>query len=121
MQVRRLDARRRSRLGEFIQDAAVRRIHPPAALFTQSLELLFQPLQLTDAHRDVANVLVGAGYHTALVAGWVPPWWIPCGAGPSCSELKLVILGDIQIPWLSLLAFAALVAMLLIYLRRTRP
>lgn len=62
-----------------------------------------------------------AGYHTALVAGWVPQWWIPCGAGPSCSEQKLVILGDIQIPWLSLLAFAAIVALLLVYLRRTRP
>ena len=62
-----------------------------------------------------------AGYHTALVAGWVPQWWIPCGAGPSCSDQKLVILGDIQIPWLSLLAFTAIVALLLAYLRKTRP
>ena len=62
-----------------------------------------------------------AGYHTALVAGWVPQWWIPCGTGPSCSDQKLVILGDIQIPWLSLLAFVAIVAFLLVYLRRTRP
>jgi disulfide bond formation protein DsbB len=31
-----------------------------------------------------------------------------------------VILGDIQIPWLSLIAFAAIVALLLVYLRRTR-
>ena len=61
-----------------------------------------------------------AGYHTALVAGWVPQWWIPCGAGPSCSDQKLVILGDIQIPWLSLLAFTAIVAFLLVYLRKTR-
>lgn len=62
-----------------------------------------------------------ADYHTALVAGWVPQWWIPCGAGPSCSDQKLVILGDIQIPWLSLLAFTAIVALLLVYLRKTRP
>ncbi|KQW68046.1 disulfide bond formation protein B [Methylibium sp. Root1272] len=61
-----------------------------------------------------------AGYHTVLVAGWVPQWWIPCGAGPSCSDQKLVILGDIQIPWLSLLAFTAIVAFLLVYLRKTR-
>ncbi len=61
-----------------------------------------------------------AGYHTALVAGWVPQWWIPCGAGPSCSDQKLVILGDIQIPWLSLLAFTAIVALLLVNLRKTR-
>ena len=61
-----------------------------------------------------------AGYHSALVAGWVPQWWIPCGAGPSCSDQKLVILGNIQIPWLSLLAFSAIVALLLFYLRKTR-
>jgi disulfide bond formation protein DsbB len=61
-----------------------------------------------------------AGYHTALVAGLVPQWWIPCGAGPSCSDQKLVILGDIQIPWLSLLAFTAIVAFLIVYLRKTR-
>ncbi len=61
-----------------------------------------------------------AGYHTALVAGWLPQWWIPCGAGPSCSDQKLVILGDIQIPWLSLLAFAAIVVLLLVYLRKSR-
>lgn len=62
-----------------------------------------------------------SGYHTALIAGWVPQWWIPCGVGPSCSDQKLVILGDIQIPWLSLLAFTAIVALLLVYLRKTRP
>lgn len=61
-----------------------------------------------------------AGYHTALIAAWVPAWWIPCGAGPSCSDQKLVILGDVQIPWLSLLAFTAITLLLFVYLRRTR-
>ena len=60
-----------------------------------------------------------ASYHSALVAGWVPQWWIPCGAGPSCSDQKLVILGDIQIPWLSLLAFAAIADRLLVYLKKS--
>ena len=61
-----------------------------------------------------------AGSHTALVAGWVPQWWIPCGTGPSCSEQKLVILGNVQIPWLSLMAFTAIVTLLIVYLRKTR-
>jgi disulfide bond formation protein DsbB len=61
-----------------------------------------------------------AGYHTALVARWVPQWWMPCGAGPSCGDQKLVILGEVQIPWLSLLAFTSVVVLLLVYLRRTR-
>lgn len=61
-----------------------------------------------------------AAYHTALVAGWVPVWWVPCGAGPSCSDQPLVILGNIQIPWLSLAAFAAISACLVNVLRRSR-
>jgi disulfide bond formation protein DsbB len=65
------------------------------------------------------GVLV-AGYHTALVAAWVPSWWVPCGSGPSCSQQSLEVLGGIQLPWLSLLAFAVITAMLTIYLRRNR-
>jgi len=61
-----------------------------------------------------------AGYHVALIAGWVPQWWVPCGAGPSCSEQSLEILGGLQIPWLSLAAFIAIVILLLVYLRKTR-
>ena len=61
-----------------------------------------------------------AGYHTALIAGWVPQWWVPCGAGPSCSEQSLEILNGIQIPWLSLLAFIAIAFLLFVYLRKTR-
>jgi disulfide bond formation protein DsbB len=61
-----------------------------------------------------------AGYHTALIAGWVPQWWVPCGSGPSCSEQSLEILGGIQIPWLSLAAFSAIAFLLLVYLRKTR-
>lgn len=61
-----------------------------------------------------------AAYHSALVAGWVPAWWVPCGAGPSCSQQKLEILGGIPIPWLSALAFAGITLCLVIYLRKTR-
>ncbi|WP_439520284.1 disulfide bond formation protein B [Hydrogenophaga sp.] len=61
-----------------------------------------------------------AGYHSALIAGWVPQWWVPCGAGPSCSEQSLEILGGVQIPWLSLAAFIAIAILLFIDLRKTR-
>lgn len=63
---------------------------------------------------------VMAGYHSALIAGWVPKWWVPCGTGPSCSEQSLEILGGIQIPWLSLAAFGAIAILLFVYLRKTR-
>ena len=61
-----------------------------------------------------------AGYHTALVANWVPQWWVPCGPGPSCSEQSLEIFYGIQIPWLSLIAFIAIALLLCVYLRKTR-
>ncbi len=64
--------------------------------------------------------VVVAGYHSALVAGWVPKWWVPCGTGPSCSEQSLEIFYGIQIPWLSLLAFMAIALLLFIYLRKAR-
>ena len=63
---------------------------------------------------------VVSSYHTALVAGWVPKWWVPCGAGPSCSEQSLEILGGIPLPWLSLLAFMAIAVFLFVYLRKSR-
>lgn len=61
-----------------------------------------------------------AAYHAALVAGWVPKWWVPCGAGPSCSEQRLEIMGGIPIPWLSLVAFITITILLFVYLRKTR-
>ena len=61
-----------------------------------------------------------AAYHTALVTGWIPQWWVPCGDGPSCSKQNLEIFHGIQIPWLSLLAFAAITFLLFACLRKTR-
>ena len=65
----------------------------------------------------VGGVVVAA-YHVALVAGWVPQWWIPCGSGPSCSRQALVILGNIQIPWLSLVAFLVVALSLTVFRKR---
>lgn len=61
-----------------------------------------------------------AGYHTALIAGLVPQRWIPCGAGPSCSDQSLAIFGGIQLPWLSLASFVAIGGLLAAHLRKTR-
>ena len=60
-----------------------------------------------------------AGCHTLLVAGHIPKAWIPCGAGVSCADQKLEILGGVQIPWLSLAAFLLIAVLLIVYLRKT--
>ncbi|GLS13410.1 MAG: disulfide bond formation protein B [Hydrogenophaga sp.] len=63
--------------------------------------------------------LAMAGYHTLLVAGLIPKAWVPCSAGVSCADQKLEILNGVQIPWLSLAAFLALVILLVVYLRKS--
>lgn len=60
-----------------------------------------------------------AGYHTLLVAGFIPKAWLPCSAGVSCAEQRLEILNGVQIPWLSLAAFAAIGLLLTLFLRKT--
>lgn len=60
-----------------------------------------------------------SGYHTLLVAGWIPKTWIPCGAGVSCANQKLEILDGVQIPWLSFTAFLLITVLLSIYLKKT--
>ena len=63
--------------------------------------------------------LAMAGSHTLLVAGLIPKAWVPCSAGVSCADQKLDILNGLQIPWLSLAAFMALVILLVVYLRKS--
>jgi len=60
-----------------------------------------------------------SGYHTLLVAGWIPKTWIPCGAGVSCANQKLEILNGVQIPWLSFAAFLFITVLVSIYLKKT--
>lgn len=90
------------------------------------LALLLAQAVLADDRRGAVYALplaaIGgtiAGYHTLLVAGWVPKSWVPCTAGVSCADQKLEILQGVQIPWLSLAAFMVLVALLGTYLSRT--
>ena len=63
--------------------------------------------------------LLVAGYHCALLLGLLPPAWVPCGAGVSCTNQKLDIFWGIEMPWLSLLSFAGISGLLALYLKRT--
>jgi disulfide bond formation protein DsbB len=55
-----------------------------------------------------------AGWHSGLYAGWIPQVIAPCTKdGPSCSGPSQSILG-LPIPYLSLIAFAAILACLVL-------
>ena len=60
-----------------------------------------------------------AAFHLALVAGWIPERIRPCEQGVPCSDLQVVWFGFINIPLLSLAAFAAIVALLLLSSRNS--
>lgn len=61
----------------------------------------------------LAGALV-AGFHSLLYAGLIPEGIEPCGAGPSCASADMTILGSLPLPVLSLAAFAAILALLLL-------
>ncbi len=83
------------------------------------LALVLAQAVLTDDRRGAVYALplavLGWGfalYHSLLVVGWVPKSWTPCTSGVSCTDQKLTVLNNIQLPWLSLAAFTALVILL---------
>ncbi|MDP2371585.1 disulfide bond formation protein B [Rhodoferax sp.] len=53
-------------------------------------------------------------YHCLLYWGVIPASLVPCGQGVSCTDAKLGLLGFVSIPFLSLMAFSAIVVLLLI-------
>lgn len=58
-------------------------------------------------------------YHSLLYGGVIPEGIEPCGAGPSCSNAEMSLLGWLPIPALSLIAFTAIMIILVIVRRRS--
>ena len=59
-----------------------------------------------------------AFYHTLLHSGIIPESLAPCRQGVSCTEVYITVLGFITIPMLSLMAFSAIIALLIVLRRR---
>src|SRR5688572_2943801 len=62
--------------------------------------------------------LLTAIYHNLLYAGLIPKSIQPCAHGVPCTEKYIEFFGFISIPLLSLLAQAAMTALLIIVMRR---
>ncbi|HBT69937.1 MAG TPA: disulfide bond formation protein B [Agrobacterium sp.] len=67
----------------------------------------------------VIGLLVST-FHNLVYFKLVPTAIKPCGEGPSCSGDAMTLFGIIPLPLLSLLAFAAIVALLLTARRRMK-
>lgn len=62
--------------------------------------------------------LLTAVYHNLLYAGLIPRSIQPCTQGVPCTEKYIELFGFVTIPLLSLVAFAAMTALLIIIKRR---
>lgn len=60
-----------------------------------------------------------ATYHTMLYWDWITPAVTPCGSGPSCKQQNLQLLGFLDIPMLSWLAFSAILILLPLSMKDT--
>jgi disulfide bond formation protein DsbB len=60
-----------------------------------------------------------AAYHNLLYVGIIPESIQPCSKGVSCTEEYINLFGFLSIPMLSLLSFTTIIALLIIFYRRT--
>lgn len=65
----------------------------------------------------VAGGLIAA-FHSLLYFDIIPKKIEPCGIGPSCSNSDMLMLGQVPIPVLSFIGFAAIIGLLLSIRRR---
>ena len=80
------------------------------------------PLDLNVFRYALPIVVIGWGisiYHYLLYSGYIPENMQPCSQGVSCTEINLELLGFITIPMLSILSYTAIIALLLIFRKRT--
>lgn len=60
-----------------------------------------------------------AVYHYLLHSGFIPESLQPCDQDASCAEINLQLFGFVTIPMLSILAYTAIIALLLMFRKRT--
>jgi disulfide bond formation protein DsbB len=89
-----------------------------AALMVSAKPSATRPLILVAAILALSGWAV-ATYHTMLYWDWISPAVTPCGAGPSCKQQNLQLLGFLDIPMLSWLAFSAILFFLPFSLKDT--
>jgi len=83
------------------------------------------PLDLRVVRYALPLALIGWGigvYHYLVFSGYIPESLRPCDeGGVSCSEINLELFGFITIPMMSILAFTAIIVMLVFVKKRNRP
>ena len=81
------------------------------------------PLDKRVTHYALPLAALGWGfavYHYLLYSGFIPEDMAPCDKELSCAEINLELFGFITIPMMSILAYSAIIALLLMFARQHR-
>ena len=81
------------------------------------------PLERTVVRYALPLAVLGwlfAVYHYLLYSGYIPEGLQPCDKELSCADINLELFGFITIPMLSILAYTAIIAMLVMFRNTTK-
>lgn len=100
--------------------------HQRAFMFPLALVLAVASFRSDRSAWLYALPLAGAGwlvatFHSLLYGGFIPEQIQACSQGPSCASAEMTILGGLPLPFLSLAAFTAIAALLIIAKRKAAP
>jgi len=92
-------------------------IYPLAVLFLVGI----LPLDRSVVRYTLPLAVIGLGfaiYHYLVYSGFIPESLQPCSEDLSCADINLELMGFVTIPMLSIFAYSAIIALLLIFRKR---
>jgi len=92
-------------------------IYPLAVLFLAGM----LPLDRSVVRYTLPLAVIGLGfaiYHYLVYSGFIPESLQPCSEDLSCADINLELMGFVTIPMLSIFAYSAIIALLLIFRKR---
>jgi len=92
-------------------------IYPLAVLFLVGM----LPLDRSVVRYTLPLAVIGLGfaiYHYLVYSGFIPESLQPCSEDLSCADINLELMGFVTIPMLSIFAYSAIIALLLIFRKR---
>ena len=96
-------------------------IYPLAVLFLVGLFPHGNKVDRSVVRYTLPLAVIGLGfaiYHYLVYSGFIPESLQPCSEDLSCAEINLELMGFVTIPMLSIFAYSAIIALLLVFRKK---
>lgn len=96
-------------------------IYPLAVLFLVAMLTHGQKVDRAVVRYTLPLAVIGLGfavYHYLVYSGFIPESLQPCSKDLSCAEINLELMGFVTIPMLSIVAYSAIITLLLVFRKR---